>query len=397
MAMNAAGTARAQDQAPEDVLKSHSLKRAGSSYVVPGEAEVQREMAKARLISQQLNAAVMQQAAFEEGEQGQKALIEELKAQRMMLNEELTAVDQQLNVAGAGATANYPLAMQRNQLTNQHNQLVAADRALTDRINLLQSQFADPEVRQRIYAEASEKRGAYMEAILELRQLVDKTTDAYAGLAKDETITKALEALTAKLKARPPLKLGPSAQYLANVKLLERVEKTVLTDKVELRRNRGGVDEVDVTINGKLTVPMIFDTGAAITTISTDLAARIGVKPRPNDPSVRLKVANGATVDAKRVTIPSIRVGRFTVNNVACVVVPQDKGEVSSLLGQSFHRHFKYNLTPGSGVLVMSKVETMEPQPRAGRTTKNSPKKKQARRPYRSVAPDAAGDADNPF
>ena len=66
----------------------------------------------------------------------------------------------------------------------------------------------------------------------------------------------------------------------------------MLTEAVEMRR-RGGVFEVDVTFNGKTTVPLIFDTGASFTTISDELAKRIGLQPQASDRTIELHVADG--------------------------------------------------------------------------------------------------------
>src|SRR5947207_1388980 len=99
-------------------------------------------------------------------------------------------------------------------------------------------------------------------------------------------------------------KLGAWRQYQDQVKLLERIDKTVITDKVELRRTRGGVYEVDVTFNGKVTRPMIFDTGAALTLIPARLAAEIGLNVSPSDPDIRCETADGTVVVAKQKTIP---------------------------------------------------------------------------------------------
>ena len=60
-------------------------------------------------------------------------------------------------------------------------------------------------------------------------------------------------------------------------------------------------------------------------------------------------------------TIPSLRVGKFTIKDVECVVMPTEKKNVPALLGQSFHKHFTYKFTPETGKLVLSKVETPEP------------------------------------
>ncbi len=176
--------------------------------------------------------------------------------------------------------------------------------------------------------------------------------------------------------------------------MLAKAEKSVLTEVVELRR-QGGVYEVDVTFNGKTTVPLIFDTGASLTTISADLAARIGLTPQPSDQEIELHVADGSVVKAHMTTIPSMRVGKFTINNVACAVMPATKVDAPLLLGQSFHRHFTYKFTPESGQLVLSKVESLEPPTTAGtaRTTKKTTKGK---RSNRAPAPRAGTDTSAP-
>ena len=149
-----------------------------------------------------------------------------------------------------------------------------------------------------------------------------------------------------------------------------KAEKSVLTEVVELR-HKGGVYEVDVTFNGKTTVPLVFDTGASFTTISAALATRIGLKPQPSDKKVELHVADGGVITANLMTIPSMRVGKFTVNNIACAVMPPDKADIPLLLGQSFHRHFTYKFTPESGRLLLSRVETIEPPDQARRPTRH--------------------------
>ena len=72
------------------------------------------------------------------------------------------------------------------------------------------------------------------------------------------------DALAALSKpSRPKVTLGPSRTHLANVKLLEKAEAGILTETIQLRSDNG-VFWVDVTLNGKITIPMVFDTGAGI-------------------------------------------------------------------------------------------------------------------------------------
>jgi len=233
---------------------------------------------------------------------------------------------------------------------------VAAVNEVNGRLNLLRAEAADPNVKQEIDKEVPQRRAAYIQAVLDLRQLVDSTVKQYAELAEDDSIKKALSDLGAKAKST--LKLGPSRDFQEIVKRLEKIEKSVLTEEVELKR-RGGVYEVDVTFNKNETVSMIFDTGASFVTISTELARRIGLTPQATDRPIELHVADGSVIEARQMTIPSVRVGKFTLNNVVCAVMPADKRDAPLLLGQTFINQFTHKVEAGR--LILSKVETEPP------------------------------------
>ena len=76
---------------------------------------------------------------------------------------------------------------------------------------------------------------------------------------------------------------------------------------------------------------------------------------------MRCKVADGSQINAKLMVIPSVKVGRLTVRNVTCVVMPADKGDTPPLLGQTFLQYFDYKYTQKTGKLVLTKVEPDEP------------------------------------
>ena len=108
------------------------------------------------------------------------------------------------------------LMLYRNQLQMQVNQESAW-------LNQLQSQKADPKAKEKIDAEVRDRREAYHQAILDLRTLADSTTQKYAELAKDAEVKEAIQALGKGKRDKP--KLGPSHDFLNNVKLLEKLEK----------------------------------------------------------------------------------------------------------------------------------------------------------------------------
>jgi clan AA aspartic protease (TIGR02281 family) len=116
-------------------------------------------------------------------------------------------------------------------------------------------------------------------------------------------------------------------------------------------------------LNGKVAARMVVDTGASLTTISSKLASRIGLKPDAGDSEMKAKIADGSEVPVKKATIPSLRIGQFTVRNVECAIMPDSKADVDCLLGNSFFSHFsKVELNSQSAKLVLKKHEIAEPE-----------------------------------
>ncbi len=330
-------------EAPESVLKDKGLRRSGSVYAIAGEAEFQKKLNAAKVIYRSIATAAARKQQFEAGIAAGRNEMLEMERQLVFLNQQLS------------------------QVTNaeEHNRLVAMNNALVGQLNIMRKQEASADVQQVPGARLAILRQEFVEAVLELRQLADKTNETYAELAKDDAVKTALAALneTSKIKVT----LGPSKTFLSNVSQLKKVEGTVLTETVELRKE-GGVHWVDVTFNGKTTRSMVFDTGASSVVLPADLAAEIGLKPGPNDPTVKAQVADGSIVVARQMVIPSVRLGKFTIKDVECIVMPSAKENVAPLLGQTFQRYFIIKFTPDTGQLELKKVDTPEPEAPVAKT-----------------------------
>lgn len=322
----------ADDQGPDAVLKEKGLRRSGTTYILAQEAQLQKRLDAAKDRYKALTLAQRQQTMFEQGAVDGKAMIRELTQQRMLLNRQL--------------------AMRLP--AEEHNRLVALSNEITDQLNLLH-EADDPEAKKKFLAQVAEQREAFMQSVLDARQVADEATSTYADLAKDTEVTNALAALNQKTKAK--LTLGPTKTFLANTRLLPKIEASVLSEDVTLR-DGGGVFFVDVTFNGKTTKEMILDTGASIVSITADLAKQIGLKPTKDTPTIKVQIADGSIVEAKLMTIPSIRVGKFTIQNVECSVAPADRPDSPLLLGGSFLKHFVYHVKPDAGKLILTKVDT---------------------------------------
>ncbi|WP_435015413.1 retropepsin-like aspartic protease family protein [Tundrisphaera sp. TA3] len=329
-----AGWAVAEDTT-DLALREKGLRKSGSAYILPGEAEAQKKLNEAKSAYKQMTAALSRQFGYDQELRDSKQSIREMTQQRIQLTRQISQM----------------------QDSPQKNQYILMYNNLGDQLNLLNQQQHDEGAKREIDGEAATRREAYVQQILDLRTFVDAVTAEYATLAEDPAVKGALDQINAKSKAKATL--GPSRAFLANVALLEKAESSVLSESVDLRKE-GGIFWVDVTFNGKTTRPMAFDTGASEVTLPGDFAASIGLTPGPDDPVVRCQVADGSVIEARRMIVPSMRVGKFTVKDVSCVVMPADKKDVPPLLGQSFQKNFLLKFSPDTGKLGLSRVEAPE-------------------------------------
>jgi clan AA aspartic protease (TIGR02281 family) len=341
-----AGSALRADDAPaDDALKAKGLRRAGAAYALPAEAEVAKRLGVVRTLLKDLSLGMAQQQGMTAEAENNKKLIVTFTQQRRQLR-------QQLSMASS---------------TEEHNQIVDTMNELGDRINLLLQGGDDSKGAKERAEKVAQKREAYVQALLDLRNLIDKTDKQYANLADDAEVKEALARANAKTKA--PIKLGPTRAYLANVKAFQKLEGMILTETISLQRD-GGVFLVDTTLNNKVTKSMIFDTGASSISLPADLASQVGLKPTADTPTVEVHIADGSKVEAKLMTLDTVRVGKFVAENVQCLVMPPKYSNAPALLGGSFLRNFAYKITPETGKLTLSKVATPTAERPAGRQAK---------------------------
>src|SRR5271166_3329490 len=391
LAAVASAAAEGQDTAPAEltpqaVLKSHNLERSRTTWtLLSAEKNVLKDLADARAIYRQIEEGMMRQQELEMGAQGRNSDIQDLREQSNILSQQIAAINQQLNDLVAPPGGNNFVNQQRNQLSQQNNILVVQRDQVVNMLNALQEQNKDQGQDQKLQlnAEVAQSREKYMQAVLDLRKSVDDLTAKYDELAKNPEVTKALEALSASTKSKQ--RLGPSAKIRDAIKLLEKAERSVQSGIIELHRENG-VFHVYASL-GKVPTKMVLDTGASLTTISAKLASRIGLKLKTGDPTVQLTTADGTVVEAKRLVIPSVRVGKFTVQNVECAVMPAEKGDVDPLLGQTFFKHFKVEYSAEARRLSLKKLDTDGDETKSVADAEAKPSAKAATKGRRTVRP----------
>jgi hypothetical protein len=234
---------RAADGPENPVLKKHGLKMAGSLAVADEESDIKTKLSDARRLSKQLSYSLMQQKGTMSPEELQKTA-KTLTTQINQLKSEMNAVNQQMNQvprsanlrygrfgSGGMSFANNEAAEVYGELLLYQNQLQAEITQDSYFLNQLKSQPGDPKAKERIDSEVKERRDAYHHALVDLRKLVDSATAKYDDLAKNDEVKKTLNVLGKGLRERP--KLGPSREFLTNVKLLEKLEKAESSGETE--------------------------------------------------------------------------------------------------------------------------------------------------------------------
>jgi aspartyl protease family protein len=203
---------------------------------------------------------------------------------------------------------------------------------------------------------ANDAREAFVGRVLELRKLADSVNSAYSKLATDPEVSAAIASLNAA--SGKTFSSTPSRDFASAERRLVQLEDTVLSESIPLRREGGESLWVPVVINGKHTKEMIVDSGSSMICLPRKIAKECGIEVGSQHQEITLVLADGSRIQAHEVPLDSVRVGKFTVENVVCAVLGEEAIEADPLLGMSFLGQFKWELDSENKLLKMVKVES---------------------------------------
>jgi aspartyl protease family protein len=343
-AWNLAAFAPAQEKA-EDVLKAKGIRRVGTYLALADEAELTKGLAT--LAVEKLKKAVRDSAA-------ELAVAERRIAEAKDLINTYSQQRREIN-----------LKLNNPRLTvEQHNALVTQFNELGERIRQLEN--LDPAKEFKAPREkANQAREAYLQHVLDMRTLADKIQQAYVDLAADAEVKAAIAELNKE--TGKTYELVESKTFQAKLRDLKKLEDTVLSESIPLRTDGSNTYQVSTVLNGKYNKELVIDSGASVMCLPHKIAAEVGVEPKSTDPDIVLSLADGREVQAKLVKIPQVRVGKFTVENVECAVMPESLVNASAILGMSFLKNFSFKIDSETNKLTMAKVDT----PTSGTPPKN--------------------------
>jgi aspartyl protease family protein len=336
---------------PKQVLKDKNLKLVGETVVHADEAKVNKMLGEVAKFRKQLIDAAKERAFAENSVAEKDIVIEQLKQQRRLLNTQLQNVE----------------------TVEQNIRLVGQLGELTDRINLMEDSEKLEEYATQARNKANVVREAYVDHVMKLRKAYDAVIADYETLAEDADVKAALAELSAE-KPDKVFALGPSRAFPQNDAKIKKIEDTVLSEDIPLRKD-GSVWWTSVVVNGSKPQEFVVDTGAGLLSIPAKLAEEMDLRPDSQSRTILLKIADGSIIEGKLVFAKTVRVGKFTIENVECAVLPESAVAAEPLLGQSFLGKFTFQLDGNVGTLSMTKVDGEEGNAKPRPTPKPKPEK----------------------
>jgi clan AA aspartic protease (TIGR02281 family) len=346
----------ADDSKGLELLKEKGLKASAGFYIVPEETTLSKGLSDLRAIERTVNLAQKAFAQFEKQRVENDQIITQLRNQNRQLRDQLERARNNVEL--------YNRII--NQLNNNQEEMANRTKA-----------SVDPESGKEARAKLSKARDQYMQKVLALRAAADGAKKKYEELAGDKTVKDAIE--TANKEFEKEYELGPSKAFANNVKALEKLESKVLSESIQLR-NDANTWRIDVVLNGKGPMPMVFDTGASSISLPASMAAEIGLTPSADAPKVQVRIANGDMVTATRATIDTVRVGQFEAADVECLIMPAELRDVPPLLGGAFINRFNYKMDPDTGKLTLTKLGGEE-EPKSTKKTSTKTSTKKSKKP----------------
>jgi clan AA aspartic protease (TIGR02281 family) len=326
--------------AADEVLRGKGLERKGTRYLLPGEAPLARKNRDVNGLRRAIKDAEKAMDKFTDQRETLEREIDSLMAQRRQISDRLPSLQSDVDRYNEAVT-------RMNQITYRLDDLMRERQVGYD------ERKVDIEKQERAAHEA-----LVLHAV-EMRRDADDLSRRYAALAADAEVTEALATLS-RIESRD-IVLGPSSRFEGTVRAIARLERQFDTATIPLRR-QGNSHWVTVTLNGRTPKEFVFDTGADSVVLPSKMAAEIGLRPGPSTQPIRVTVADGRTIDAYQMTIPSVSIREFEVKDVHCVVLPASMENAAPLLGGSFLNHFIYRVDTGSSQLVLHRRN----EPRTG-------------------------------
>lgn len=327
--LSLAGGGAALAAEARDPLQSAGLTKSATAYVLSDEAALMPEIKALRETKLE---------ADKEARMRRSVDLQIAAKQKVMKDSEKEWKDLEARLGTVQkATIHNNMVVRMNRLVADHKRANEAVKELEERLSKLSTT-------------ATVK---FVDKLMVLSPKADALAARYAALGADNGVKAAIA--KANIAANPKVPLGPSPELAAAIEELKKWRSEVESEAIPLRED-SGIFFVDVIVNNQ-NLRMGVDTGASSITLPAEVAGKLDIVLTDRDPTVNLRLANGAIIQGKEITLAKVRVGRFTVENVRCVVLEPGLPDPPLLLGGSFLNHFIVKIDPSKSELHLTELK----------------------------------------
>ncbi|MFG0264468.1 MAG: TIGR02281 family clan AA aspartic protease [Rhodopirellula sp. JB055] len=320
----------------EKILQAAGLRCSGKSLIANESAEIARSMTA---LSKQRRELTLEQKE-----------LNGLLMQVQQINEQIR------NLESQDGELNLQLARVAGNDVASNNRIVALINANRTRVGQLRSQRTDTqELANDQRSNLNSKEAAYAEAVFQIRQDLNSLRQTIAQTLKDPKVKIAVQVMN----ANQGIPASISAEdILQTIELrLAKIEQEVFSESIPLEIERNGSLYVTVSVNNH-PVRMVVDSGATLVTLPSETAKELKIEIPTDAPLLRLVMASGDEISAKRVQLDSVRVGQFEAKNVSCAILDPIASRADPMLGMSYLGEFKFEIDATQKSLSMLRVET---------------------------------------
>jgi hypothetical protein len=239
------GNLLAEDKNPDEIIKAKGLAKVGSYYLLDDDAKLSDWLRLTRSTQKTLDDNLKKRAEIDKGIKLADSSMAQWDSDLRQLQEKQQKV--------------------KNN-TRQYNDIGSQINTLLGKIREASRFKADREAELK---KLGDPRDDYIGMVLELSGKMEAVAKKYETLAKDPEVKGALARMNEK--GIPRMKLGPWAQFTQELPFIRGQRKTITSAAIKLIIE-DGVPHVQATINGKLSRSLVVDSGAAVVTLTWDLA-----------------------------------------------------------------------------------------------------------------------------
>lgn len=315
--------------AGKDPLKDAGLVRSGNYYVLPDDPAVVSGVAALRKTKMEADQETRSRHAIDVQLSTKRKLVEnDIKEWHTLENKLSVVTDPGVH----------------NRIVLRMNRLVA---------DVKESQQAQKDLEEQAGKASTTAKTKFVDDVAALNAKADAAAERYKALGSDAQVKASVAA------AGTTVALGPTPEFSTSVAELKKWQSAVESEAIPLTENHG-IHMVDALLNGEHFV-LGFDTGASAVTLPWEVAEKLNMTPGEQDPTIQMQLADGNLIEGKQMTLKSVRVGRFTIPDVTCVILQKDLHNAPLILGGSFLNHFIVRLDPAANELHLTQLKEDAP------------------------------------